>query len=132
MKNYYTNVKLPGDVQEGLCYALCSAAVACRRTEIDHGFGKQTPAEDIALMHSELSEALEEMRTGPAAGRKINETYYNADKPTKPEGVPSELADVIIRILGFCERNEIAIGEAVLEKMAYNNSRPFMHGNKAF
>lgn len=98
----------------------------CRRIEADHGFGNQSAGEDIALMHSELSEALEEFRNG----HKINETYYNQDKPTKPEGVPAELADVVIRILGFCERNEIDLGKAILEKMAYNESRPFRHGNK--
>lgn len=98
----------------------------CRRIEQEHGFGKQTPAEDIALMHSELSEALEEIRNGRALGV----TYYNRDKPTKPEGVPPELADVIIRILGFCARHGIDIGSAIIEKMKYNETRPFMHGGK--
>lgn len=107
-------------------YMLYLAACECRRIEADHGFGNQSPGEDIALMHSELSEALEEFRNG----RKIDETYYNPDKPTKPEGVPAELADVVIRILGFCERNEIDLGKAILEKMAYNESRPFRHGGK--
>ena len=116
--------------QSDLKYALCVTAAACRETEINHGFGRQTPGEDIALMHSELSEALEEMRN--PAGRRLNETYYNPEKPTKPEGVPAELADVVIRILGFCERNEIDLGSAILEKMAYNESRPFMHGGKKF
>ncbi len=108
--------------------SLYQATVDAGRCEINHGFGKQTPGEDIALMHSELSEALEEMR----AGRAANELYYNPDKPTKPEGVPAELADVVIRIFGFCSRNDIDIGSAVLEKMAYNESRPFMHGGKKF
>jgi hypothetical protein len=78
-------------------------------------------------MHSELSEALEEIR-GPRAAMAC--TYYKADKPTKPEGVPSEMADVIIRILGFCARHQIDIAQAIIEKMAYNESRPFMHGGK--
>lgn len=126
------DVRMSYETQSELMHALTITACACRNTEIEHGFGSQTPGEDIALMHSELSEALEELRTGPAAGRKINDTYYNPEKPTKPEGVPAELADVVIRILGFCERNEIDLGSAILEKMAYNNTRPFKHGGKAF
>lgn len=98
----------------------------CRRIETEHGFGKQNPVEDIALFHSELSEALEELRNG----RGINETYYNEDKPTKPEGVPTELADCIIRILGFCARHDIDILSAIVVKMRYNESRPFKHGGK--
>ncbi len=99
----------------------------CRLTEVAHGFGTQSPGEDIALMHSELSEALEEIRKPNGVGW---ETYYNPEKPTKPEGVPAELADVLIRMLGFCARNNIDLGKAVLEKMAYNESRPYRHGGK--
>ena len=122
--------ELNHDLRKTFVRALDFVMGEASRCEQEHGFGTQTPVEDIALMHSELSEALEEMRS--PAGRKINETYYNPEKPTKPEGVPAELADVVIRILGFCERNEIALGDAIVEKMAYNESRPYMHGGKKF
>jgi len=118
-------------------------AVQANRIATEHGFTNATPGEDIALMHSELSEALEDIR----AGEKLNflwfetkdgrafESQDEAKKAlngelAKPCGVPSELADVIIRIAHFCGKHGIDISQAVREKMAYNESRPFKHGGK--
>ncbi|MBM7788882.1 nucleoside triphosphate pyrophosphohydrolase family protein [Tenggerimyces flavus] len=81
----------------------------------------------VALIHTEASEAFEEYRNG----RALNETYYNPDKPTKPEGVPSELADIVIRVLDTCGANGIDIGAIVEEKLAYNATRGHRHGGKA-
>jgi NTP pyrophosphatase (non-canonical NTP hydrolase) len=89
----------------------------------DHGFTGASVGEDIALMHSELSEALEDHRDGLAA----NEMTYSGSKPC---GIPSEMADVIIRVLHFCGKHHIDIEKAVREKMAYNESRPFKHGGR--
>lgn len=83
-----------------------------------------TFGEMIALVHSELSEALEEHR----AGRKTNETYYREDG--KPEGIPSELADVVIRLLDICGYLNIDLEAAIIEKMQFNEGRPYRHGGK--
>jgi NTP pyrophosphatase (non-canonical NTP hydrolase) len=52
------------------------------------------------------------------------------DPIRKPCGIPSELADVLIRVFHFCGKHGIDIEKAVHEKMAYNANRPFKHGNK--
>lgn len=84
----------------------------------------------IALLHSEASEAFEEYR----ARRGVNETYFrqsgvDAD-PKKPEGIPVELADLVIRVLDYCGANGIDLAEAMRLKMAYNRTRPYRHGGK--
>lgn len=93
------------------------------------GFYEPPPtfAEQIALCHSELSEALEDYRKGLPP----SETRYELGGPgRKPEGIPSELADVVIRVADMCGRYGIDLEAAVTEKMEYNAGRPYRHGGK--
>ena len=75
----------------------------------------------LCLIHSEISEALEEYRNS-----KMN--VYFKDK--KPEGFPIELADTVIRILDLAEFLEIDIMEMIKIKMKYNETRLHRHGGK--
>ena len=71
----------------------------------------------IALVHSELSEALE-------ADRKD----LMDDKLPDREGREVELADAMIRIFDLAGRYQMDLGGALVAKIAFNASRPYKHG----
>jgi len=74
----------------------------------------------IALIHSELSEALE-------ADRK---QIVNDDKIPEFTGIEAELADAVIRIFDLAGAYDLRLGEAIVAKMLYNLNRPFKHGKQ--
>ncbi len=78
--------------------------------------------ESIALMHSELSEALEAARHGNPPD----------DKVPSYSGIETELADVVIRIADVSCAHGWRVAEAIEAKIAYNKTREYKHGGKQF
>ncbi len=66
----------------------------------------------LALIHSEVSEALEAFRHG--------------DK----ENFTEELADTVIRVLDLSYGLGVDLPKAIVEKLAKNKGRGFRHGGK--
>jgi len=82
--------------------------------------------EKLALIHSEISEALQEYRNEP---RDIGVHWTGVGG--KPEGFPVELADAVIRILDLCGHLGIDLEKYIEMKHEYNKTRPYRHGGKA-
>ena len=78
--------------------------------------------EALALIHSEVSEALEALRMGNPPDDKIPSF----------SGAEAELADVIIRIMDLSAARNWDIAGAILAKIEMNKGREKMHGGKAF
>lgn len=84
---------------------------------------KRELPEVIALCHSELSEALEEYRKGASPSHTWAENG-------KPEGVPTEMIDTVIRVLDYLAYLDVDIDAVMRAKVDYNATRPFRHGGK--
>ena len=83
--------------------------------------GPFNDAEKIALMHSELSEALEGLRRDCMDDHLPHRTM-----------VEVELADAVIRIMNYCTHRHLDLAGAIVEKARYNTTRPRRHGGKKF
>lgn len=109
----------------------------------------------LMLIVGEVSEAHEELRRGHApdeeyvsypappasfvvdfpSGQDATEAWEQSlseQGRAKPEGVPSEIADIVIRCLDFAGEHGIDLARVIETKIAFNAGRAAMHGGKRF
>lgn len=98
----------------------------------------------LALIGSEVGEAVEAYRDkhqdpagtyyrqGPELVLATDEDHADETfwRRYKPEGLGSELADIVIRVFDLAGLVGIDIAAEIERKMKYNESRPYRHGGK--
>ncbi|WGH20804.1 MazG-like nucleotide pyrophosphohydrolase [Gordonia phage Commandaria] len=85
--------------------------------------------EELALVTTEVAEAIEEARDGCPG---IYGLYYDTETQ-KPEGIASEIGDVLIRSAHLASNNQfgaIDVVEGTLAKLRYNPTRARRHGGR--
>lgn len=107
-------------IQAALRYIIGEA----HKTAREKGWWDKTRSDGelIALMHSELSEALEALRHGNPPSEHIPEFT----------GVEEEMADLLIRVFDASAARGWRLIEALAAKMDFNESREYRHGGKDF
>lgn len=105
---------------------------------------KKNIGEMLALIHSEVSEALECDRKsrhavpmGTKSADTIGNCFENDDEAFKIEfeawvkdTFEDELADILIRVMDLAAYKGIDLESHVKAKMRYNALRPYKHGKK--
>jgi NTP pyrophosphatase (non-canonical NTP hydrolase) len=96
----------------------------------DKGFWPELPPEvevqrklsKLALMVEEIGELVSAVRA-----KEMPEAEHIAGFTQEEE----EAADLLTRLLDYCSHYKVRVGQAMVTKMAYNHTRPHLHGKQA-
>lgn len=100
--------------------------------------GEKNIGEMLALIHSEVSEALESDRKGRytvATMRVVNGWVRDDDfkagfKSCVKDTFEDELADIMIRVMDLAAFKGIDLEQHIKAKLRYNSLREYKHGKK--
>lgn len=92
------------------------------KNAVNKGFWKtkREKAVSLCLIHAEVSEALEAIRDGNPKDKHL---------PHR-DSFEVELADIVIRVMDLAGHNNIPLANVIMEKVAFNETRPKKHGKK--
>lgn len=90
----------------------------------EHGWHKDDIEEGtaFALIHGEVSEAMEAAREGNKPSEKIPDF----------SSIEEEMADIVIRCMDWSEQKGYRLADAIVAKHEFNKTRPYKHGGKLF
>lgn len=111
---------------ETIEHAIAKMTAEVREVNTANGWfdSERSVGEGLALLHSEVSEWLEAFRSW-----KLEDATKGVPD-AKPEGVGSEAADVLIRLLDECERQGIDLAFEYRRKITHNRTRGYRHGGR--
>lgn len=117
----------------------------------NQGLTERSFGDWCTLLHTEISEAYEDHRDNRGFAEVYYEVYdgnkvlqFKTDQNSifnpqefiergftvKPCGIPIEMADLAIRLFHLAEYFDFDLADVITQKMAYNEKRPYRHGNK--
>lgn len=151
------NGNIPDDIRNALGKSLSTMAAEVKANNVEKGWydEERSVGDEVALLHSEVSEFLDAWRKHGFTEQVVYENVRHASEVTfggdgpndlsnlgreqleemfgigKPIDAPSEAADVLIRLLDLCERHGIDLEAEYERKMRFNRTRSYRHGGRA-
>ena len=92
------------------------------QTAREHGWWKRNRniAETLFKITMEVAEAGQALENGIPPDKHLSD--YDA--------FTVELADIVIRVFDLAGANDLKLGQAIVDKMEFNQTRPYRHGKE--
>lgn len=120
MNDPFDRIPFRNGVDPAQCIRALS--VAAHQTAYEHGWwdSDRTTAEALLKITVEVAEAVQALEAGDPRDKHLPEF----------RAFSVELADIVIRVLDLAAAVGVPLGEAVVAKMRFNETRPYRHGKE--